>query len=89
MLAIIDRSEVSIVYFAIPLGESKLIEDMYFQLLDRNVAVHWVLDIFPMLLVNCRIPDDCIDSRRYPLFMARAAMRGLVQDLTHATGELP
>ena len=40
-------------------------------------------------VVKCRIPDDCIDSRRYPLFMARAAMRGLVQDLTHATGELP
>jgi len=43
----------------------------------------------PIKLCKCRIPDDCIDSRRYPLFMARAAMRGLVQDLTHATEELP
>ena len=24
---------------------------------------------------NCRIPDDCIDSKRYPLFIAREAMR--------------
>lgn len=52
MLAIIDRHDVRTVYFAIPLGESDLIEDMYFQLLDRHVAVHWVPDIFSMLLVN-------------------------------------
>lgn len=52
MLTIIDRSEVRTVYFAIPLGESDLIEDMYFRLLDRHVAVHWVPDIFSLLLVN-------------------------------------
>jgi putative colanic acid biosynthesis UDP-glucose lipid carrier transferase len=52
ILAIIDRHEVRTVYFAIPLGESDLIEDMYFQLLDRYVAIHWVPDIFSMLLVN-------------------------------------
>ncbi|MDM7950750.1 undecaprenyl-phosphate glucose phosphotransferase [Hydrogenophaga sp.] len=52
MLAIIDRQEVRTIYFAIPLGESDLIEDMYFQLLDRHVAVHWVPDIFSLLLVN-------------------------------------
>jgi putative colanic acid biosynthesis UDP-glucose lipid carrier transferase len=52
ILAVIDRHEVRTVYFAIPLGESNLIEDMYFQLLDRHVAVHWVPDIFSMLLVN-------------------------------------
>ena len=28
-------------------------------------------------LVTCRVPDDCIDSRRYPLFMPREFMRGL------------
>lgn len=52
MLTIIDRSEIRTVYFAIPLGESDLIEDMYFRLLDRHVAVHWVPDIFSLLLVN-------------------------------------
>ena len=52
MLAIIERHEVRTVYFAIPLGESNLIEDMYLQLLDRHVAVHWVPDIFSLLLVN-------------------------------------
>lgn len=52
MLAVIDRNDVRTVYFAIPLSESELIEDMYLQLLDRHVAVHWVPDIFSLLLVN-------------------------------------
>ncbi len=52
MLPIIDRFDVRNVYFAIPLGESDLIEDMYLKLLDRHVAVHWVPDIFSLLLVN-------------------------------------
>lgn len=52
MLAIIDRHDVRTVYFAIPLGESELIEGMYLQLLDRHVAVHWIPDIFSLLLVN-------------------------------------
>ena len=52
MLSIIERHDVRTVYFAIPLGESDLIEEMYFQLLGRHVAVHWVPDIFSLLLVN-------------------------------------
>jgi len=52
MLSIIERHDVRTVYFAIPLGESDLIEDLYFQLLDRHVSVHWVPDIFYLLLVN-------------------------------------
>jgi putative colanic acid biosynthesis UDP-glucose lipid carrier transferase len=52
MLAIIERDEVRTVYFAIPLSDSDLIENMYLQLLDHHVAVHWVPDIFSLLLVN-------------------------------------
>lgn len=25
--------------------------------------------------LRCRVPDDCIDQRRYPLFLAREVMR--------------
>lgn len=32
-------------------------------------------------LSKCRIPDDCIDPRRYPLLVARETMRQLVDDL--------
>ena len=52
MLEVIERHDVRTVYFAIPLGDSDLIEEMYFRLLDRHVAVHWVPDIFSLLLVN-------------------------------------
>ncbi len=31
--------------------------------------------------LNCKVPDDCIDPRRYPLFMARATMRALIADV--------
>ena len=52
MLDIIEQKDIRTVYFAIPLSDSDLIEDMYFQLLDHHVAVHWVPDIFSLLLVN-------------------------------------
>lgn len=52
MLSTIDELGIDTVYFAIPLDASDLIEDMYFSLLDRHVAVHWVPDIYSMLLVN-------------------------------------
>ena len=32
-------------------------------------------------LGNCRIPDDCIDKNRYPLFMARSVLRELIESL--------
>ena len=33
------------------------------------------------LFYRCRIPDDYISKNRYPLFMARAVMRGLIESL--------
>ena len=33
------------------------------------------------LVVSCRIPDDCIDKNRYPLFMARSVLRELIESL--------
>jgi two-component system, CAI-1 autoinducer sensor kinase/phosphatase CqsS len=35
---------------------------------------------------SCRIPDDCIDSKRYPLFMAREVMRGAIQEFQSTGG---
>ncbi len=52
MLEIIEQNDVRTVYFAIPLNETERIEEIYFQLLDRNIAVHWIPDIFSLLLVN-------------------------------------
>ena len=36
-------------------------------------------------LANCRIPDDCIDSKRYPLFMAKAVLQELIESLRSIT----
>ena len=30
-------------------------------------------------MARCRIPDDCIDEKRYPLFMARAVLQELIE----------
>ena len=38
---------------------------------------------------KCRIPDDCIDSRRYPLFMARAVLKELIESLQSTRGVKP
>ena len=40
-------------------------------------------------LRNCRIPDDCIDSKRYPLFMARAVLQELIESLQSTQGVKP
>jgi hypothetical protein len=31
---------------------------------------------------TCRVPDHCIDSKRYPLFMAREVMAGVIEQLS-------
>jgi len=37
-----------------------------------------------MVLPSCCIPDDCIDNRRYPFFMARAVMSEWIAELKAA-----
>ena len=32
---------------------------------------------------TCRIPDDWIDNKRYPLFMARSVLQALLEQLQH------
>jgi hypothetical protein len=46
---------------------------------------HW----HPTSLTKCRIPDDCIDSKRYPLFMARAVLKELIESLQSTQGVKP
>ena len=62
-----------------------------FSATDRSDSIEFtpMQDIFPCLhiepchrdKVKCRIPDDCIDENRYPLFMARAVMAELIATL--------
>jgi putative colanic acid biosynthesis UDP-glucose lipid carrier transferase len=49
---LIRQFQVSTVYIVTPLHSSKLLEDVYFTLLDNHIAVHWIPDIFSLRLVN-------------------------------------
>lgn len=49
---LIERDGVRTVYFVTPLNASKVLEEHYFSLLDKHVAIHWVPDIFSLRLVN-------------------------------------
>ena len=40
----------------------------------------------PRRINRCRIPDDCIDPKRYPLFMARAVLQELIESLQSTRG---
>ena len=41
------------------------------------------------VMPSCRIPDDCIDSKRYPLFIARAVLKELIESLQSIQGVKP
>jgi predicted metalloprotease len=42
----------------------------------------WIFGINPMTIPRCRVPDHCLDSKRYPLFMAREVMAGVIEQLS-------
>lgn len=49
---LIERYSIRTVYFVTPLDASEVIEDVYFKLLDKHIAVNWVPDIFSLRLIN-------------------------------------
>jgi len=38
-------------------------------------------DVALAAMPSCRVPDDCIDPKRRALFVSRAVMRGLIEQL--------
>ena len=57
LATLIKQHDISIVYIVTPLESSKVLEPLYFSLLDKNVAVHWVPDIFSLRLINHSIKE--------------------------------
>lgn len=49
---LIDEHNINTVYIVTPLESSKVLEALYFDLLDKHVAIHWVPDIFSLRLIN-------------------------------------
>jgi len=49
---LIDIETIKVVYLVAPSGASKCFEAVYKKLLQRQVAIHWIPDIFALDLVN-------------------------------------
>lgn len=54
---LIEKHHIQTAYIVIPLNASKLLEEIYFLLLDKHVAIHWVPDIFSLRLVNHSVKE--------------------------------
>jgi len=50
--ALIDEHDINTIYIVTPLESSKVLETLYFDLLDKHVSIHWVPDIFSLNLIN-------------------------------------
>lgn len=50
--ALISKHRIRTVYFVTRLDAAEVLEELYFKLLDKHVAVHWVPDIFSLRLIN-------------------------------------
>ncbi|TGD73956.1 undecaprenyl-phosphate glucose phosphotransferase [Mangrovimicrobium sediminis] len=49
---IVEAHDVRVVYIVTPLRASKVLEDLYFTLLEHHLSVHWIPDIYSLRLVN-------------------------------------
>ena len=57
VLRLVDDHGIRVVYIAVPLDSSPIIEKLYLRLIDRNIDVHWTPNIFGMNLVNYRVKE--------------------------------
>jgi putative colanic acid biosysnthesis UDP-glucose lipid carrier transferase len=78
---LIERHNIRTVYFVTPLDNSEVLEDLYFSLLDKHVAVHWVPDIFSLRLVNHSVREiagiPVLTLSETPLTGTRLLMKAL------------
>lgn len=49
---LIDIEMIKVVYLVAPSGKSKCFETVYKTLLERQVAIHWIPDVFTLDLIN-------------------------------------
>ena len=57
--------------------------------MSRCARLIWACKPSHLALIKFHIPDDCIDEKRYPLFMARAVLRELIKSLQPTGGVSP
>lgn len=54
---LIDQYNIDTVYVITPLKSAKALVDVYMNVLDKHVAIHWVPDIFSLRLVNHSVKE--------------------------------
>ena len=57
LLDVVRKYNVEAVYIAVSLENSKLVEDYYLALVNENIDVHWVPNIFSLDLVNHSVKE--------------------------------
>ena len=54
---LIDEHEINTIYIVTPLESSRVLEELYFVLLDKHVSIHWIPDIFSLRLINHSVKE--------------------------------
>ena len=54
---LIDEHDINTIYIVTPLESSRVLEELYFVLLDKHVSIHWVPDIFSLRLINHSVKE--------------------------------
>jgi putative colanic acid biosysnthesis UDP-glucose lipid carrier transferase len=57
LATLVDTHNINTIYIVTPLESSKVLETLYFDLLDKHVAIHWVPDIFSLRLINHSVKE--------------------------------
>lgn len=54
---LIDEHDINTIYIVTPLESSRVLEELYFVLLDKHVSIHWIPDIFSLRLINHSVKE--------------------------------
>jgi putative colanic acid biosynthesis UDP-glucose lipid carrier transferase len=54
---LIVTHQIQTIYIAVPLDASPIIQDIYFDLLDANVNIHWAPNIYALNLINHNVKE--------------------------------
>ena len=54
---LIDEHGINTIYIVTPLESSRVLEELYFVLLDKHVSIHWIPDIFSLRLINHSVKE--------------------------------
>ncbi|MBL4762766.1 MAG: undecaprenyl-phosphate glucose phosphotransferase [Gammaproteobacteria bacterium] len=57
IIDVIRKNKVKTVYIAVSLKNSHLVEDIYLDLLNENIDIHWAPNIFSMDLINHSVKE--------------------------------